>query len=266
MWRALAFVPFSFIFLAPAVGSESGSATPEPTPVASPERPAVVAAQTDDWTAIRAGGDTSAQATWDEKSQRWESGGSTIDTALPQGYPAPTPPGAIELKKYPAVRRAEYNGTAGSANNGFWPLFRHIERNEIAMTAPVEMNYRHGAEGVVRDDWTMSFLYRTPDLHPTGTDAADPRVAVRDAEPLTVVSLGGRGSYEMSRIDKDIATLEAWLLANPEWVQAGQPRALMYNGPTFLVWQKWLEVQIPVERATVPTTADAGSGTGDQAK
>ncbi len=37
----------------------------------------------------------------------WKCGRCEIEAPLPIGYPAPTPPGAIELKSYPSVRRAE---------------------------------------------------------------------------------------------------------------------------------------------------------------
>ncbi|MDA1263365.1 MAG: hypothetical protein O3B75_10780 [Planctomycetota bacterium] len=68
-----------------------------------------------------------------------------IEAPLPNGYSAPTPPGAIELKSYPSVRCAEIS-SKGSTGMGmsasFWPLFNHIQSQEIAMTSPVEMDYR----------------------------------------------------------------------------------------------------------------------------
>jgi len=192
---------------------------------------------------VRVGGDREVQATWDADDAAWRSGSSTIDTPLPEGYPAPTPPGAIELKIYPAVRRAEITENGANNDGGFWPLFNHIKRRDIAMTSPVEMDYASDRE------WTMSFLYRRAEQGPVGSDAKDPRVVVRDAEPLMVVSLGGRGSYDRSRIDADLQTLREWLKENPQLVEAGSPRALMYNGPSILWGRKWLEVQLPVKPA-----------------
>ena len=218
-----------------------------------PERPSQTAARTHGgWTTFRVGGDMQATAVWNERRQQWEADTSAIDTPLPVGYPAPTPPGAIELKRYPEVRRAEVAGAARSANTGFWPLFRHIERNNIAMTSPVEMDYKPGERHRLdRTNWRMAFLYRTPELHPTGVDTADQRVEIRDAPALTVLSLGGRGSYDVTRVEEDLAVLEAWLMDNPEWDAAGAPRALFYNGPSWMPWRKWLEVQIPVTRTAV---------------
>ena len=121
---------------------------------------------------VRVGGDRDAVA------KRKENGGKVvfvaagvneIDTALPEGYPAPTPPGAIDVKSYPVVRRAVVegeirpNGDAGG--EGFWPLFRHIQRRDIAMTSPVEMEYKEstpekaeGDEAKGAEHWTMAFL------------------------------------------------------------------------------------------------------------
>jgi hypothetical protein len=73
----------------------------------------------------------------------FRSGEYRINTPLPEGYPAPTPPGAIEIKRYPEVRRATYvgkgQGPDGMKNSSgaFWPLFLHIKTRRIAMTAPV---------------------------------------------------------------------------------------------------------------------------------
>jgi hypothetical protein len=145
------------------------------------------------------------------------------------------------------VRRAEVDGGGRDTGSGFWPLFKHIERNGIAMTSPVEYDYPGTDPEAPRiGDWTMAFLYRTPELAPTGTDAADPRVRVRDAEPMFVVALGGRGSYDTRRVERDLETLRDWLSRNPQWRVSGAPRALMYNGPTIFGGRKWLEVQIPV--------------------
>jgi hypothetical protein len=194
---------------------------------------------------IRVDGNREAVAAWDEKKEHWRSGPSIIDTALPVGYPPPTPPGAIDIKTYPAVRRAEI---ADEGNGGFMPLFRHIQRNNIAMTAPVEMDYETSGTATLRTA-SMSFLYYTPELHETGSDPKDGRITIRDAEPVTVVSMGVRGSYDRSRVQKDVAKLRAWLGENPAWEEAGEPRALMYNGPSITPWNKWLEVQIPVTLA-----------------
>lgn len=247
MRRILASI-LATVLMASATAEDSAHSPASAATSVEGTRPAALAAQrTDDWKVIRVGGAAAEEATFDASREHWLAGKSKIDTPLPEGYPPPTPPGAIDLKKYPGVRRAEVTGIE-NGDSGFWPLFRHIERNGIAMTSPVEMDYRAAADGrgIEQRDITMSFLYRRADMNRIGTDAKDKRVQVRDTEPVTVVSLGGRGSYDTKRVAQDVETLRQWLAENPEWAVAGEPRALFYNGPTLTPGRKWLEVQIPV--------------------
>ena len=181
--------------------------------------------------------------------------GMVIEAPLPDGYPAPTPPGMIELKTYPTVRRAEYTAKGSSnfgMNVGFWPLFNHIKEREIAMTSPVEMDYRPAGERTPLDpmkdadgSWTMSFLYRSADLGPTGQDG---RVKVVDNPEVTVVSIGMRGGYGMGQVNAGLDELQKWFASQDQWEPAGDPRGLNYNGPQVPMRSKWSEVQVPVRR------------------
>lgn len=198
----------------------------------------------------RVGGDMSAEVQREGDGYVYEQ--CAITTPLPEGYPPPTPPGAIDLKRYPSVRRAEIASAINpdlGMNVTFFPLFWHIKDRGIAMTSPVEMNYEGmtRGEGARPDSWTMSFLYRTPELGETGKAGM---VHVTDREPLLVVSLGAQGGYGIGAVDRDLQTLFAWLDAHPEWQQAGEPRALYYNGPEKKNSEKWFEVQIPIAPAT----------------
>jgi len=207
----------------------------------------------------RVGGDETVSIEIVNGQYRFEK--SLVEAPLPAGYPEPTPPGAIDLKRYPAVRRAELSrdGSVDRGMNGaFWPLFNHIKDRDIAMTSPVEMDYEgmplDGAGGPQR--WTMSFLYRTADLGPTG-EAGD--VVVVDTDALEVLSVGLRGAYGMARVREGMATLEAWLDAHPEWTVAGSPRAFWYNGPYVWDARKWSEIQVPVRRVeTTPSESSPG--------
>lgn len=205
----------------------------------------------------RVGGDLAVRVAGNDGDFR--AGPCRIDTPLPVGYPAPTPPGAIDIKTYPGVRRAEVVGKRdpdSGMNSAFWPLFNHIKKHDIAMTSPVEMDYRDlkpggNAAGAESGDWSMAFLYRTADLNATGTEG---NVIVRDAEPVTVVSIGMKGNYSMELVEQGMTKLEAWLAENPQWKAEGNWRTLYYNGPALLFWNKWAEVQIPVKPAgTSPT-------------
>jgi len=176
-----------------------------------------------------------------------------ITTPLPEGYPAPTPPGAIEIKRYPLVRRAQFSGSMTpdlGMNLAFFPLFNHIKQRQIAMTSPVEMNYEGmGRNGNAKPSkWTMSFLYRNTDLGPAGVDPKDKRISIEDIPPTTVLSIGMKGSYELDQVNKGLSELRDWLSSQSEWEEAADPRALYYNGPEVASDAKWSEVQIPVRR------------------
>ncbi|HRP63111.1 MAG TPA: heme-binding protein [Phycisphaerales bacterium] len=198
-----------------------------------------------DWQVLRVGGDMDARITGSNGD--WRFNRSRVDTPLPDGYPPPTPPGSIELKKYPGVRRAEVSGSVNpnlGMNFAFFPLFQHIKRRNIDMTSPVEMDYP-GWQGQnnLPSEWTMSFLYRSSDLGPTGDDG---RVRIIDTEPLTVLAIGMNGSYMLSTVMQGIEALNAWLAEQDEWTENGSPRAFYYNDPGVPNRMKWLEVQIPV--------------------
>lgn len=191
----------------------------------------------------------------------YSSEGVYTDTKLPVGYPTPTPPGAIELKHYPTFRRAEVSGEGdggSSGRSGFMPLFRHISNNGIAMTAPVEMEYRDFDNDEDTDVWTMAFLYHTTDDGPTGKDRGGVRIV--DADAVTVLSLGVRGGRSVTRVADYEAALERWLEENAaDWKRADESpvRVLGYNGPSTPVANRWWEVQLLVEPKEAGDEVDA---------
>jgi hypothetical protein len=233
-----------------------------------------------------AGGDATVNKRGEGESITFSADGVlTIDTPLPVGYPDPTPPGAIDLKNYPSVRRAEVSGDvknlSGGGNEGFWPLFRHIQRRDIAMTSPVEMEYRTvgatnaaGAEpnqnaepqdgakqDAIKDSeketWTMAFLYRRAEQGDAGKDAADKRVTVTDTPEMLVISIGMKGDYSRSLIEEGKKQLDAWLATQTRFEKTGEARALYYHGPSMRPWRKWAEVQYPVREVSQPVAARA---------
>lgn len=219
---------------------------------------------------LRVGGDEEAKVK--REGEGFFIGKSSITTPLPVGYPDPTPPGAIDLKTYPSVRRAEVSGELApdmATNVAFFPLFSHIQRRNIEMTSPVEVDYvgmvgggaqkgeeakgegakgdAAGAEGDKKPgSWTMSFLYRRADQGPTGPDERNGAVKVVDTEPVTVLAIGIRGGYSVARIGQGLKELELWLAEHPEWEIAGEARAMYYNGPDVRNAEKWSEAQVPV--------------------
>jgi hypothetical protein len=204
----------------------------------------------------------------------WTSGTARTGDVLPVGYAPPTPPGAIDIKRYPSLRRAETSGSGNprvGMNLGFFPLFNHIKRRNIAMTAPVEMDYEgwNTQDGIVLpepksspDRWTMSFLYRTADLGPAGPDPRNENITVVDTPERLVIAIGYQGSYAFSRSREELDTLAEWVAQDGRYEVIGEPRVLHYNGPEQRDGLKWGEVHLPVKPKAAPTATPANPPPG----
>ena len=130
------------------------------------------------------------------------------EAKLPEGFPGPGPVGEVITKTYPAHRLARVR-SGGPGNDGsFMKLFRHIKRNEIAMTAPVEMEMAVADDGrAAPHTESMAFLYGSAATGTPGPDPDDPNVVVEDVPETTVISLGVRGSYREERLAEFIVSL-----------------------------------------------------------
>jgi len=173
------------------------------------------------------------------------------EAKLPQGFPAPGPVGEVIVKTYPAHRLARTAAAEGGDNRMFMRLFGHIKRNEIAMTAPVTMDWS-GEPAERGGPESMAFLYAKPDLGQAGPDPADAAVTVADIPEVTVVSIGLRGGYGKKTFRKGAEQLEAWLAEHPEWQPDGPPRMLAYNSPFVPGLLKYSEIQRPIHPAPKP--------------
>jgi hypothetical protein len=146
---------------------------------------------------------------------------SATAAPLPEGFPPPTPEGQIEVKQYPAYRSAtvRYSGELSmAANRAFDPLYRHISSNNISMTAPVETRYpvstleaSEMSTPNERGEALVSFLYRSTDIYPS--EIAQ-NIQVEDIAPMTVVSLGLKGSYDYSSASAQVEYSGSWFLSN----------------------------------------------------
>lgn len=167
-----------------------------------------------------------------------------VEAELPQGFPGYTPVGTIEVKTYPGYRKASAAGAAA-----FWKLFAHISRNDIAMTAPVEITYGQPDEQQ-RDERSMAFLYGRPDMGEAGPKGL---VEVADVQSMTVVSMGARGAHTASAVEEARRQLQAWLDERAdEYRAAGPLRVMGYNSPTVPAERRFFEVQIPIEKVAAP--------------
>lgn len=173
--------------------------------------------------------------------------------ALPQGWPELTPVGTVEVKTYPLYRAAivEDVDIAGTGEEPmFRELFQHIKANDIAMTAPVTMEYE--TNGSAPEMSSMAFLYRKPDL---GTVGKDGNVTVQDLAAATFATVGVRGDYNDRNFSRGLTQLRTWLEGSDEFKAAGSPRYLGYNGPFVPKIARYGEVQIPVTNITTDTDA-----------
>jgi hypothetical protein len=261
IFRTLRSIPSLALFIlggcAMTGGPEPDPVVPPPTattpwPMSAPKAGAVV----------RVLGESPAPVL---EGENWFAGDCEIEAPLPVGYPPPTPPECVEIKTYPVVRRAEFSSqgpTSIGMGNGFWPLFNHIKKRDIAMTSPVEMDYDGmlGDDGKLTDEkgsWTMSFLYRQVEQGPTGS--AERGVKVEDKPEVTVISIGLMGGYGINRVNQGLAKLQDALAKQDRWVAAGDPRSLSYNGPQIPFKRRWSEVQIPVKPRNAIASINPGS-------
>lgn len=169
------------------------------------------------------------------------------EASLPAGFPAVGPVGEVIVKQYPAYRAARVTAAAvgPSDSSMFGTLFDHIKRNDIAMTAPVEMTYADdGARAV-----DMAFVYRETSWGHAGSDG---KVDVVDLPAANVVSVAIRGSDSPQKVREAVKRLKDYVAQHPaEWEEAGPPRVLGYNSPFLPPFMRVWEVQLPVRpRAT----------------
>lgn len=165
---------------------------------------------------------------------------------LPAGFPGFVAVDEIELRQYPVYRMAR-TAMQGGSNGAFWPLFRHIESNGIAMTTPVQMDWQTRPGETAERPVRMAFLYGDPAIAPKTTDRG---VEVLEMPAQTVLSIGAIGDDRRDRVEQMRARLDAFLAASgAAWVAAGPLRTMGYNSPMVPRDRRYFEVQLPVRRA-----------------
>jgi hypothetical protein len=165
-----------------------------------------------------------------------------IEAPVPVGWPAPTTVNELMVLDYPAYRlaRAPMSGQMRT-NNAFWKLFRHIESNQIPMTAPVETTYS-ATKGEEEPQW-MAFLYQSTQQGSLGTDG---EVEIVDLPAARVLSIGRRGSMSERAMKSSRTEMDAWLAANPQWEVCGPMRSMGWNSPMVPDARRYWEIQLPI--------------------
>lgn len=144
------------------------------------------------------------------------------ESPLPEGWPEPGPFDQVTLKKYPAYRAAFTSDDR--PNGGFMTLFRHIKKNGIPMTAPVEMKLDSENKQSL-DMEQMAFLYQNQSVGKTGANGEE--VDVRDTPAAEAISYAWQGPR--SQVTKAREAVDAELTKLNR--RAKEYRLLGYNSP-----------------------------------
>ncbi|MGL4514322.1 MAG: heme-binding protein [Lacipirellulaceae bacterium] len=170
------------------------------------------------------------------------------EAPTPKGFPAFTPVGVIEVKQYPAYRKA--------VGDSFWGCFRHISERSIPMTAPVEMR-EPGSDNGAGKQW-MAFLYSDTTVGELGPIDG---VEITDTPAATVASLGVRGDMSRAAAEGAKETLEKWLGGSTEYEAAGGDespfRLFGYNSPMVPSSERYWEAQVIVVAKNVEDSNSA---------
>mgnify|MGYP002622361377 CR=1 FL=1 len=159
-----------------------------------------------------------------------------VDEApLPAGWPEPGPYDEVTEKRYPAYRAAFTDGKGETS--AFWTLFLHIKKNDIPMTAPVEMPMKMEDGGLSQSG--MAFLYENGKVEPRKRDGT--KVEIRDVAPARVLSYAWQGDDSKANVAQARERLEAEL-AKRDLGSEGF-RLLGYNGPGTPREQRTWELQ-----------------------
>ncbi|MBC8128660.1 MAG: heme-binding protein [Gloeobacteraceae cyanobacterium ES-bin-144] len=146
------------------------------------------------------------------------------ESPLPKGWPAPGPFYQVVEKNYPAYRAAF--AQKDNPNGSFWKLFKHIERNQIPMSAPVEMKLDSSdASGMKMEQ--MSFIYQSTEVGKTGADGD--QVEVRDVPACKVLSYAWQGPRNKESTARAREAIDEQLAKQN--LKATGYRLLGYNSP-----------------------------------
>ena len=159
----------------------------------------------------------------------------------------PTAPGVTELKTLPAgllVRSETQGDYFQKSGELFRPLFRYIQRKDIAMTTPVESH--PGATsamlfwvGVAEQPKARGDLLPSAPAAPEG-------VVVLERPARLVASHGGRGGYSRERFEQAREVVLAWIASRSDLQVAGEAYGVYWNSPFVPPFLKRYEVHVPV--------------------
>jgi hypothetical protein len=183
--------------------------------------------------------------------------GYVDEAPLPKGWPKPGPYDQVSEKSYPSYRAAFT--TENRDNGAFGTLFSHLQKNDIPMTAPVEIAMAEG-DGQNLRQTSLAFLYQDPGVGKTGADGA--KVEVRDVPAMKTLSYTWQGDRNDANIAKAKAALEAAL--KDRKIEAKGFRLLGYNGPGIPELKRTWELQALLRASALATPPVPISGSAPQ--
>jgi peptide methionine sulfoxide reductase msrA/msrB len=157
-----------------------------------------------------------------------------------------TPVGEFEIKTIPAGKvlcandNSPYFDKSGAL---FMRLFRYINKENIAMTVPVEADINPG-------EMRFHAGKESGEKMPESTN----EVKVVERPSKLVAALGIRGSYNKTNYLNAKKELEDWLTKNPDYIADGPAYMSYWNGPMVPFFLKFSEVLIPVKKRTAKVT------------
>jgi len=153
-----------------------------------------------------------------------------------------TPVGEIKVLQLPARTALEANTGQSyfSENNGlFRILFRYISKHDLSMTTPVEAEIEPGK---------MRFFVGESDANKSSPNTAT--VAVKELEPMRVLAIGIRGSYDEENFLRNRERLLQWIDEQTTYKCAGEPYAVYWDGPYVPWFLKRSEIHLPIRLST----------------
>ena len=148
--------------------------------------------------------------------------------------------GAFEVKKLSSARtlvareRGQY---FEHSNTLFRRLFDYIKKNDIPMTAPVEMRTEPATMIFVVDEDSADRK-----LEPSGG------VEVERLPARVVASHGARGGYNRKNFEDARDRLLLWVDEDKDHRPAGEPYGVYWQGPFVPAFLKHFEVHMPVDK------------------
>ena len=161
-------------------------------------------------------------------------------------FPA-TAPGVTELKTLPAgllVRSEAPGDYFEKSGELFRPLFRYIQRKDIAMTTPVE-SHPGGTSAMLFWIGESERPKAEADLAPATLSVPEGVVVLQRSAQL-VASHGDRGGDSRKHFEQAREAVLAWVAARPDLKIAGEAYAVYWNSPFVPPFLKRYEVHVPV--------------------